>query len=312
VSVTALEVCAGGGGQYLGLEEAGVESVAVLDKNPDACATMRANRPSLNVIEADLRTFDGTPYKGIDLLAGGVPCTPFSVGGKQLGEDDERHLFPHALRLVYEIRPRIVMLENVGGLGTARFGGFRARVLTGLQSMGYVSTWCLVQSCSYGVPQLRPRLILISVLGDEDYRFRWPRGTTEPTCFLGPALKNMMASNGWEGADVWAEHNARAIAPTIVGGSEKHGGPDLGPTRARAAWLARGVDGKGIANGPPGAGTVLPRLTIAMVARLQGFPDSWVFTGNKTSRYRQVGNAFPPPVARAFGTEIVRYISSHK
>ncbi len=88
----------------------------------------------------------------------------------------------------------------------------------------------------------------------------------------------------------------------LVGGSRKHGGPDLGPTRARRQWAALGVDGLGIANGPPGPDSpeeVRPKLTTRMVARLQGFPDSWAFTGRKTAAYRQVGNAFPPPVAHA-------------
>lgn len=80
---------------------------------PAACATLRLNRPEWNVIEGDLREFDGCPYQGIDLLAGGVPCPPFSRAGKQLGAKDERDLFPEALRLVDECRPQAVMLENL-------------------------------------------------------------------------------------------------------------------------------------------------------------------------------------------------------
>jgi DNA (cytosine-5)-methyltransferase 1 len=117
-----------------------------------------------------------------------------------------------------------------------------------------------------------------------------------------------MASGGWPGADAWAAR-ACGIAPTIVGGSKKHGGPDLGPTRARQAWAALGVDGLGVADHPPGPDfppSQPPKLTVAMVSRLQGFPDSWSFSGRKTAAYRQVGNAFPPPVARALGTAIRR------
>jgi len=96
-------------------------------------------------------------------------------------------------------------------------------------------------------------------------------------------------------------------------GSKKHGGPDLGPTRARAAWRELGVDGLGIADSPPGPGFPdgkAPKLTVPMVARLQGFPDSWHFSGRKTAAYRQVGNAFPPPVARALGTAIADALTS--
>ena len=106
------------------------------------------------------------------------------------------------------------------------------------------------------------------------------------------------------GGKKWAKL-ADDIAPTIVGGSKKHGGPDLGPTRAKRAWASLGVDGMGIANEPPERNFVgIPRLTVEMVARIQGFPDDWIFTGRKTPAYRQVGNAFPPPVAQAVAEQI--------
>src|SRR5699024_9310427 len=101
------------------------------------------------------------------------------------------------------------------------------------------------------------------------------------------------------------------IAPTLVGGSKKHGGPDLGPTRAREAWRQLGVNGGSVAEEPPAPDHEgLPRLTVQMAARIQGFPDSWQFTGRKTAAYRQVGNAFPPPVAAAVGTQIFKLLSS--
>ena len=113
-----------------------------------------------------------------------------------------------------------------------------------------------------------------------------------------------MAAEGWEGAADWARR-ANEVAPTIVGGSKKHGGPDLGPTRARAAWARLGVNGKTIGETAPAPGFAdMPRLTPRMVARLQGFPDDWHFTGRKTQAYKQIGNAFPPPVAMALGAEI--------
>ncbi|MGB1110590.1 MAG: DNA cytosine methyltransferase, partial [Gammaproteobacteria bacterium] len=123
---------------------------------------------------------------------------------------------------------------------------------------------------------------------------------------VGELLKEKMAERGWLGADRWALQ-ADDIAPTIVGGSKKHGGPDLGPTRAKRAWATLGVDGMGIANEAPDKEFVgMPRLTVDMVARLQGFPDEWTFTGKKTPAYRQVGNAFPPPVAHAVAAQIMK------
>ena len=115
-----------------------------------------------------------------------------------------------------------------------------------------------------------------------------------------------MAVKGWKGLNRWVKQ-ADDIAPTIVGGSKKHGGPDLGPTRSKKAWATLGVDGMGIAYEPPEKDFVgMPRLTVEMVAKIQGFPDDWHFTGKKTPAYRQVGNAFPPPVAQAVATEIQR------
>jgi DNA (cytosine-5)-methyltransferase 1 len=114
-----------------------------------------------------------------------------------------------------------------------------------------------------------------------------------------------MASRGWEGAAAWAEQ-ANAIAPTLVGGSKKHGGPDLGPTQAKKRWLELGVNGLGVADEPPSASWngEPPMLTVRMAALLQGFPNDWPFAGRKTNAYRQVGNAFPPPVAQAVGEQI--------
>jgi DNA (cytosine-5)-methyltransferase 1 len=299
----SLEICAGAGGQALGLEQAGFQHVALVEVDEDACETLRRNRPHWNVLCADVRSIDARAFQGIDLLAGGVPCPPFSIAGKQLGTEDERDLFPQVIRLASECTPRAIMIENVRGILSSRFLDYRRAVCHALRALGYVTAWELVNSCDYGVPQLRPRAVLVAVRADTGARFVWPVGRKQSTN-VGDALHDMMASEGWPGADRWRRH-AQSIAPTIVGGSKKHGGPDLGPTRARRDWAALGVDGLGIADNPPGPSFEgNPRLTIPMVARIQGFPDDWAFAGRKTSAYRQVGNAFPPPVARAIGLAI--------
>ena len=304
--LSSVEICAGAGGQALGLEQAGFGHEAVVEVDPDACETLRRNRGSAwKVVEGDVANVDGRAFRRVDLLAGGVPCPPFSVAGKQLGEDDERDLFPQALRLVEECVPRAVLLENVRGLGTRRFDSYRAQVCGRLHELGYLTWWQLVQASEHGVPQLRPRFVLVAMRHPWAARFRWPQASSAPET-VGETLADLMASGGWPGAAGWAR-GAAGIAPTVVGGSKKHGGPDLGPSRARASWRQLGVDGLGIADGPPGPAfpvTAMPKLTTRMVARLQGFPDSWQFAGRKTAAYRQVGNAFPPPVARALGDAI--------
>jgi DNA (cytosine-5)-methyltransferase 1 len=303
--LTCVEICAGGGGQSLGLEQAGFSHLAALDNDPDACETLRLNRPGWKVVEQDIHHFDGTPFRGVDLLAGGVPCPPFSIAGKQLGADDERDLFPQALRLIEECEPTAVMLENVRGLATARFAGYREQVLRRLGELGYEADWQVLNSSEFGVPQLRPRFILVAIKAAASRHFEWPRPVgTPPT--VGETLHGLMAAGGWPGAHAWARQ-ANAIGPTLVGGSRKHGGPDLGPTRARQAWLKLNVDGRGLADAPPGPHAPLshvPKLTVAMTAVLQGFPTTWRFYGRKTAAYRQVGNAFPPPVAHAVGDSI--------
>jgi DNA (cytosine-5)-methyltransferase 1 len=303
--LTCLEICAGAGGQSLGLEQAGFSHLAAVEIDPDACETLRLNRPGWKVEQGDVRQFAGTAFRGVDLLAGGVPCPPFSIAGKQLGADDERDLFPQALRLVEECEPAAVMLENVRGLSTARFAGYREQVLARLRELGYATDWQVLNAAEFGLPQLRPRFILVALRPGAYAQFQWPQPMKAPPT-VGQTLRGLMAAGGWPGADAWAR-KANGIGPTLVGGSRKHGGPDLGPTRARAAWLGLHVDGKGLADAPPGPAAPphhLPRLTLPMAAALQGFPAEWRFWGRKTAAYRQIGNAFPPPVACAVGMSI--------
>jgi DNA (cytosine-5)-methyltransferase 1 len=303
--LTCLEICAGAGGQSLGLEQAGFAHLAAVEIDPHACQTLRLNRPAWHVEELDVHAFAGRAFAGVDLLAGGVPCPPFSIAGKQLGADDERDLFPQALRLVQEAEPAAVMLENVRGLSGARFAGYREQVLARLSELGYEADWQVLNASEFGVPQLRPRFILVALRPAAYAHFEWPAAQPSPPT-VGETLRDLMAAGGWPGADDWAR-SASGIGPTLVGGSRKHGGPDLGPTRARQAWLKLHVDGKGLADGPPGPAHPpdhLPRLTLPMAAAIQGFPADWRFWGRKTAGYRQIGNAFPPPVARSVGASI--------
>jgi DNA (cytosine-5)-methyltransferase 1 len=261
----------------------------------------------------DLAAFVGTRYRGIDLLAGGVPCPPFSKAGHQLGSADERNLFPAALRLVDEIRPRAVMFENVRGLLDPVFAPYRADIEAQMRALGYAPLgWHLLNASNFGVPQLRPRVVFVAIKRALADGFAMPQNAAAPTKTVGETLCDLMAERSWSGAAQWAAA-ANQIAPTVVGGSKKHGGPDLGPTRARKAWAGLGVDGLGIANEAPGPDFVgMPRLTVRMVARLQGFPDDWHFLGGKTASYRQVGNAFPPPVAEAVARAIAKTLEARR
>lgn len=331
-----IEICAGAGGQTLGLERAGFRHRLAIELDDKAAETLRRNlveflgyseeeaRDSVKVGDvADPAVWNpAVDAEDLDLLAGGVPCPPFSIAGKQLGSSDERDLFAWAVELCGKVRPKALLLENVRGLSANRFAGYRQHVLDRLKDYGYIAEWQLLQADDFGVSQLRPRFVLVALQEEFAPYFVWPERKPGSARSVGELLVDLMAKNGWSGAHEWAE-NASGIAPTIVGGSKKHGGADLGPTRAKRAWAEKGVDAMGVADqapsvdGPPVIeGSPRPKLTTAMVARIQGWQDAdseldageddfrWRFHGRKTSVYRQIGNAFPPPVAKALGDSI--------
>lgn len=322
--LTSIELCAGAGGQALGLHLAGFKHRLLIEIENYACNTLRMNNRMHTlgweeIIEGDLLEFaksDLSKYSNIDLVAGGVPCPPFSKAGKQLGRDDERDLFPTALKIIKKTSPKAIMLENVPGLLESKFDDYRKTIDDELQSMGYLTTWQLINAKDFGVPQLRPRVILVGLRKNIFPYFSWPDSYLKaPT--VGEALYDLIASDGWVHAEQWRE-KANKIAPTLVGGSKKHGGPDLGPTRAKKQWQELHINGHRLGDNPPEKFFVgvregfenMPLLTVRMAARIQGFPDWWEFYGRKTPAYRQVGNALPPPVAKAVGEQIKNAIIS--
>ncbi|MFJ2702083.1 DNA cytosine methyltransferase [Streptomyces sp. NPDC087428] len=345
---TSVEICAGAGGQALGLHNALFRHLALIEIDPHAVETLRANVEGNDewdgcmVKQADLTKLKPKDLRrelrlkpgDLDLLAGGVPCPPFSVAGKQLGRDDERDLFPIMLDLVDELEPKAVMIENVRGLlePKEKFQGYREELLERLESMGYKKCyWTVLEAKDYGVPQLRPRAILVALKQEYIPYFSPTKPEKRELCTVRAALDKSMAARFAEVDDpraadtlkAWRKNAMKGVAPTLVGGSKKHGGADLGPTRAKKAWAALGVCGLGVANDSlemkrqesedrdlfADAG---PKLTVAQAAIIQGFPQSWKFKGKKTAAYRQVGNAFPPPVAQAVGQQIITALRAAK
>ena len=204
------------------------------------------------------------------------------------------------------------MLENVRGFLDPKFDAYRSSILDAIRRLGYRVDIKLLQANDFGVPQIRPRVVIVGIRKDEACLFSYPEANRKAAPSVGEALREMMGANGWKGLDTWVAR-ANKIAPTIVGGSKKHGGPDLGPTRARRAWEELGVDGLGVANEPPAKDFVgNPKLTKEMIARIQGFPSNWNFGKRKTAACRMIGNAFPPPVANAVGRQIRRCLKNEE
>ncbi|MEU9782485.1 DNA (cytosine-5-)-methyltransferase [Streptomyces phaeochromogenes] len=374
---TSIEICAGAGGQAIGLHQAGFGHLALVELDQHAALTLQTNveensswsweREHCDVLPP-MDVNDFTPSRdlkksaklfkerGLDLLAGGVPCPPFSHAGKQLGKADERDLFPRMLQLVKDLQPRAVMIENVRGIMDPKFSDYRDWIMAKLQGgqyrgddgrivhekgIGYkVCEWDVLEASKFGVPQLRPRAILVAFHKDvlKDVKYEWPTPTHEEPVSVADSLELSMrerfekyfksadAQRAKKAYDRWfktaterdleLKGKGGGVAPTLVGGSKKHGGADLGPSRAKAAWRLLGVSGLGVANDIETCkeketeerdlfGEDGPMLTVQQAAIIQGFPPEWRFSGGKTAQYRQVGNAFPPPVARAVGLSIV-------
>lgn len=373
----SIEICAGAGGQAIGLQAAGFQHIGLVEIDSHAVESLQENirergdwsweRDYCDVIKGDVKDF--RPFRDlkkvekllerplepgdVHLLAGGVPCPPFSHAGKQLGKDDERDLFPEMIRLANELLPQAVMIENVRGIKDAKFEEYRDWIVSELSKAGEktggpgykVVAWEVLEASDFGVPQLRPRAILVAfrkdVIGDLD--FALPAVTQEKFFTVMEALRPSMRERygkylGGERAEEalaayrrWYRHARRralakpdgsqGVAPTLVGGSKKHGGADLGPSRAKAAWRDLGVSGLGVANSHALGlkknsadrdlfGDGGPMLTVEQAAIIQGFPGDWIFSGGKTAQYRQVGNAFPPPVAGAVGVEIAKVLKA--
>lgn len=313
---TSVEVCAGAGGLALGLEQAGFDPVLLIDARDAACNTLRLNRPGWKVREMDLRDFDPADDKrvyDVDLLSAGLPRVKAAAASNRTrGSDTELELLYAAVMLVPGIQPRALLIENMPELATGDgFAGARENIEKELDHLGYVSHWLVVNASDYGVSQERKHGVLVALKGGTPHGFELPPTEPYPPS-VGEVLLESMASRGWPQADRWAAQADR-LSPTLVGGSWDRGGADLGPSGSKRRWATMGVNGGTVADLPPGedfdwrpelgpAGCV--PLTVAQTAILQGFPADWQFSGRKTSQYRQIGNATPPPVGRALGLAI--------
>ncbi|WP_245671459.1 DNA cytosine methyltransferase [Nocardia amamiensis] len=313
----SVELCAGAGGLALGLEQAGFDPILLLDNRDIACATLRTNRPRWNVLSTDLLKFeprlDLPRSADIDLLAAGLPrVRSAATASRQRGSGWELELLETTGRLASELRPRALLIENVPDMVTRpEYSESRSRVEKYLDTAGYEYRWLVIDARDFGVPQHRLLGILVALRDGGVARFKTNLTALPPSLNLtvGTVLRSSMGVRGWPQVDEWAAQ-ADEIAPTIVGGSWDRGGGDLGPQGSVRAWARIGVNARSIGDELPAADFVwnpalgpehMVKLTIEQVAILQGFPAYWRIEGGKTARYRQVGNATPPPAACAVG-----------
>ncbi|WP_009474369.1 DNA cytosine methyltransferase [Rhodococcus sp. JVH1] len=314
---TSLEICAGGGGLALGLEQAGFDPVLLLDNRPVACATLRENRPGWDVRETDLLDFDPVDDQqvyDVDLLSAGLPRLKAAAAvARTRDSNTEVDLVKATIMLMHGVQPRALLVDNVPDLVTSdSYMHLRSFIEDELTHLGYACRWLVLNAADYGVPQDRKHGFLVAFKGGLVRTFDEPPAVQASHLTVGCTLHDSMASRGWHGAREWARQADR-LAPTLVGGSWERGGADLGPTGSKKAWARIGVDGGTIDDEvppvdfqwiPSGGRSGMIRLTVDQAALLQGFPTSWHFAGRKTARYRQVANAVPPPLARALGTAI--------
>jgi DNA (cytosine-5)-methyltransferase 1 len=330
----AIELFAGGGGLALGLEVAGFETAALNEMDHDACDTLRRNRPSWNVIEGDVSTLDFTGFEAIDLVSGGFPCQAFSYAGNRAGFEDARGtLFFEFARVIRETQAKVFLGENVRGLLTHDSGRTLEVIKSVISDIGYTLVKPrILKALFYRVPQKRERLALVGIRNDLATRlekFTWPSVAGRVY-----TLRDALCKGELFDCDVppsagvsYPEHKAKIIAKVPPGGYWR----DL-PDALQREYLKGSYHLEGGKTGmarrlswdePSLTLTCAPAqnqtgrchpvetrpLTIREYARIQTFPDEWVFCGSTMSQYKQIGNAVPVNLAAALGRSIVAFLN---
>ncbi len=322
----AIDLFAGAGGLSLGLKMAGWDVEIALEYSPDFIKTHRVNMPEVRHICDDIRDVDFDQFNGIGLVAGGPPCQPFSVSGKQLGNGDIRDMVPEFVRAVRESRPKFFLMENVSGLASKRFLPYLGAKLEELASLGYDVHWKVLDSADFGVPQKRLRLFVIGTPCGVPFQFpdptHGPNGAkpyvTVRDCLLdcpeddpnkakvvyakNPILRRSpyagMLLNG-KGRPLELDAPSLTI-PASAGGNRTHILDPNGVLKKYHTHL--------MAGGKPRTGIVKDcrRITTRESARIQSFPDWFEFVGRKSQQYCQIGNAVPPLLAKAVGAALLQ------
>lgn len=330
---TVLELFAGAGGMALGLEKAGLKSVLLNEIDPHACKTLRKNRPEWNVVEGDVSKVDFTPYRNtVDLLAGGFPCQAFSYAGKKLGFEDTRGtLFFEFARAVKEINPKVLLAENVRGLLNHDDGRTLKTIKNIITDLGYtLFEPRVLKAMFYKVPQKRERLIIVAVRNDlaDGIDYEW-LSSYKKVLTLKDALKkgelydsDVPESEGQK----YSQRKAEILSMVPPGGYWRDLPEDIQREyMLKSFYLGGGKTGMARRlswNEPSLTLTCAPAqkqterchpeetrpLTVREYARIQTFPDNWIFEGSMSAKYKQIGNAVPVNLSFAVGRSIVHLL----
>ena len=322
-TITGVELFAGAGGLALGLEQAGLRGLAFVEYSHTACETLRMNRPNWNVIEGDIHTVDFSMYEGkVDVVSGGVPCQAFSYAGKRLGFEDTRGtLFHEFARCISEIKPKLFLFENVRGLVTHDHGRTFETIKNVLVELGYTLQEQVLNACYYGVGQKRERLIVIGIRNDlvDKVKFEYPKPDEKWTT-LRTVLEGCPVSFG----ELYSEKKRKVMELVPPGGCwvdlpeivareyMKNAYFSGGGKRGYAKRLRWDEPCLTLTTSPSQKATdrchpdETRPLTVREYARIQSFPDEWVFAGTMHDQYRQIGNAVPVELARRIGIQIIK------
>lgn len=332
---TVLELFAGAGGLAIGLEKSGIKCMALNEIDNWACKTLKTNRPNWNVLEGDIKNFSFKKYHNkVDIVTGGFPCQAFSYAGKKLGLQDARGtLFYEFARVVDEVKPAICIGENVRGLLSHDKGKTLDGMISILDEIGYkvVTPVKILKAIHYNVPQKRERLILVGIRKDIDIEYSYPK-PYDKIYTLSDALKkgDLYSSDvpSSEGSkypkskkDILEKVPPKGywrdlpidIQKSYMGGSYYLGGGKTGMAR-RIGWdepcltLTCSPAQKQTERCHPDE---TRPFTVREYARIQTFPDEWVFKGSISQQYKQIGNAVPVNLAKELGYSIVSFLNSY-
>lgn len=300
-----ISLFSGCGGLDVGFHEQGFEPVVCVDVDPEACKTLRCNA-DWPVFEGRIENFECSGY--VPGVIGGPPCQGFSPAGKGNPNDPRNFLWREYFRVVHTLKPHFIVLENVPGMMHAKHSRHLQDLLEAFEQEGFIMTVGVLDAADYGVPQHRKRLF---VLGGRGFKIELPAPTVERHVTVREAIGDL------EEDCTTPNHTRNKHAPHVAERWSKLGPGEMDPNYRRSrldpdkpsvtirAGGGMGPRGDHLAGFHPPIHYKFPRqLTVREAARIQGFPDDWIFAGSKTAQGRQVGNAVAPPVAAAVAESV--------